>query len=181
LEECFHEQTEFIYAYETGLSSDPEMNSRLSALAKLTCLSNSDAHSLENIGREANVMELTSASYENIYQIIKGKKRLVAGDVEGMIETIEFYPEEGMYHLDGHRDCHFSCNPEESRRLHNLCPHCGRPLDLLLNKNYLNRISLEILELSLHSEMIIPESAGYEHGLVIEILFSVAKCISSDA
>ncbi|HPW05892.1 MAG TPA: endonuclease Q family protein [bacterium] len=128
LEECFHEQTEFIYAYETGLSSDPEMNWRLSALDKLTCLSNSDAHSLENIGREANVMELTSASYENIYQIIKGKKRLVAGDVEGMIETIEFYPEEGMYHLDGHRDCHFSCNPEESRRLHNLCPHCGRPL-----------------------------------------------------
>lgn len=128
LEECFHEQSEFIYAYETGLSSDPEMNWRLSALDKLTCLSNSDAHSLENIGREANVMELASDSYNNIYQVIKDNKRIVAGDTEGMIETIEFYPEEGMYHFDGHRDCHFSCSPEESKRLHNICPRCGRPL-----------------------------------------------------
>lgn len=128
IEECFHEQSEFIYAYETGLSSDPEMNWRLSALDKLTCLSNSDAHSLENIGREANVMELKDDSYEAIYQAIKGNKRLAAGDAEGMIETIEFYPEEGMYHFDGHRDCNFSCSPEESKRLRNLCPRCGRPL-----------------------------------------------------
>jgi len=128
IEECFHEQSEFIYAYETGLSSDPEMNWCLSALDKLTCLSNSDAHSLENIGREANVMELAVDGYDNIYQIIKNNKRIAAGDTEGMLETIEFYPEEGTYHLDGHRDCHFSCRPEESKRLRNICPRCGRPL-----------------------------------------------------
>lgn len=135
LEECFCEQTEFIYAYETGLSSDPEMNWRLSALDNLTCLSNSDAHSLENIGREANVMKLAVVSYQNIYQVIRGNKRIVAGDHEGMLETIEFYPEEGMYHLDGHSNCNFSCLPEESRRCHNICPHCRRPLTIgVLNR-----------------------------------------------
>lgn len=127
-EECFHEQTEFIYAYETGLSSDPEMNWRLSALDNLTCLSNSDAHSLENIGREANIMSLAEDRYDHIFQIIKEHRRSSDLTSEGMMATIEFYPEEGMYHWDGHRDCHFSCAPTESRRLKGLCPRCGRPL-----------------------------------------------------
>ena len=121
LEECFKEQTKNIYAYETGLSSDPEMNWRLSALDKLTVLSNSDAHSLANIGREANVMEIKEPlTYQNIYDNIRLKK--------GMEFTIEFYPEEGMYHFDGHRDCAFSCEPAASRRLKNICPKCGKPL-----------------------------------------------------
>ena len=128
LEECFHEQTEFIYAYETGLSSDPEMNWRLSALDNLTCLSNSDAHSLENIGREANIMSLTEDRYDHIFQIIKEQRRSPDLKTEGMMATIEFYPEEGMYHWDGHRDCNFSCAPTESHRLKGLCPRCGRPL-----------------------------------------------------
>ena len=128
LEECFHEETENIYAYETGLSSDPAMNWRLSALDKLTCLSNSDAHSLDNIGREANVMILFKDDYASIYQIIKEHLRTKNEQREGMLATIEFYPEEGMYHLDGHRDCAFSCQPEESRRLKNICPICGKPL-----------------------------------------------------
>jgi len=127
-EECFHEQTEFIYAYETGLSSDPEMNWRLSTLDNLTCLSNSDAHSLENIGREANIMSLAEDRYDHIFQIIKERRRSTNLASEGMIATIEFYPEEGMYHWDGHRDCSFSCAPTESRRLKGLCPHCGHPL-----------------------------------------------------
>ncbi|MEI6529611.1 MAG: endonuclease Q family protein [Candidatus Falkowbacteria bacterium] len=121
LEDCFGDQTKYIYAYETGLSSDPEMNWRLSALDKLTLLSNSDAHSLNNIGREANIMEISEPiTYQKIYDNIKDKK--------GMIATIEFYPEEGMYHLDGHRDCKFSCEPSESHKLKNLCPICKRPL-----------------------------------------------------
>ena len=120
-EECFKDQTENIYAYETGLSSDPEMNWRLSALDKLTVLSNSDAHSTSNIAREANVMEISEPiSYQKIYDNIKNKT--------GMIETIEFYPEEGMYHLDGHRDCKFVCEPSESRKLKNICPVCKKPL-----------------------------------------------------
>jgi uncharacterized protein (TIGR00375 family) len=121
MEECFKEQTENIYAYETGLSSDPEMNWRLSALDKLTVLSNSDAHSLVNIGREANVMEIEAPlTYQKIYDNVKFKR--------GMKFTIEFYPEEGMYHFDGHRDCGFSCEPAQSRKLKNICPKCQKPL-----------------------------------------------------
>ncbi|MFA5184851.1 MAG: endonuclease Q family protein [Patescibacteria group bacterium] len=121
LSECFQNQVGHIYAIETGLSSDPEMNWRLSALDKLTILSSSDAHSLVNLGREANVMEISEpVTYQKIYDQIKNKT--------GMKMTLEFYPEEGMYHFDGHRDCHFSCKPEESRRLKNLCPVCKKPL-----------------------------------------------------
>ena len=124
LEECFGDQTEFIYAYETGLSSDPEMNWRVSALDKLTLLSNSDAHSPANIAREANVFDLSEFSYAEIYNIIKNKES------EKILYTIEFYPEEGMYHWDGHRDCGFSCEPSEAKKLKGLCPKCGRPLTI---------------------------------------------------
>jgi len=121
LEECFHEQTEHIYAFETGLSSDPAMNWRVSSLDRLTMLSSSDAHSLSNIAREANVMDITGApTYQKIYDNLKNKT--------GMKMTIEFYPEEGMYHLDGHRNCSFSCEPAESRKHNNLCPVCHKPL-----------------------------------------------------
>jgi len=137
LEDCFHEETKNIYAYETGLSSDPSMNWRLSALDKLTCLSNSDAHSLENIGREANIMSLFKDSYDNIYRVIKNNLRSQDLKQEGMMATIEFYPEEGLYHLDGHRLCNFSCEPEVSSSLKNICPVCDRPLVI----GVLNRVN----------------------------------------
>jgi uncharacterized protein (TIGR00375 family) len=124
LEECFDDQTEFIYAYETGLSSDPEMNWRVSALDKLTLLSNSDAHSPANIAREANVFDLDEFSYAEIYNIIKNKQS------EKILYTIEFYPEEGMYHFDGHRDCNFSCETNEAKKLKGLCPVCKKPLTI---------------------------------------------------
>jgi DNA helicase-2/ATP-dependent DNA helicase PcrA len=124
LEECFGDETGNIYAYETGLSSDPEMNWRVSALDKLTLLSNSDAHSPANIAREANVFELGEFSYAEIYNIIKSKQS------EKILYTIEFYPEEGMYHFDGHRDCGFSCEPAEALKLKGICPKCGRPLTI---------------------------------------------------
>ncbi len=121
LKECFQDQAGHIYAIETGLSSDPAMNWRLSGLDKLTVLSNSDAHSLANIGREANIMNFDGVpTYQKIYDNIKYKT--------GMEMTLEFYPEEGMYHFDGHRDCRFSCEPSESRRLKNICPVCHKPL-----------------------------------------------------
>lgn len=130
LKECFQEELNNIYAFETGLSSDPQMNWQLSSLDNLTCLSSSDAHSLENIGREANIMELAKLSYTNIYRVIKNNVKVIAGDSEGMIGTIEFYPEEGMYHLDGHRQCNFSCDPEKSRKLKGLCPVCNKSLTM---------------------------------------------------
>jgi uncharacterized protein (TIGR00375 family) len=122
LEECFDEETDKIFAYETGLSSDPEMNWRLSKLDGLTLLSNSDAHSLNNIAREANVFDLEEITYQEIYQAIKKK------DLNKIKETIEFYPEEGMYHYDGHRSCGICFSPQESLKNKNICPICHKPL-----------------------------------------------------
>jgi len=124
MEECFEDYTKYIYAYETGLSSDPEMNWRLSALDNLTLLSNSDAHSLPNLGREANVMELSKITYNEIYEAIKNR------DTKKIKYSIEFYPEEGMYHYDGHRDCGISFTPEESKKNKNVCPICKKPLTI---------------------------------------------------
>jgi uncharacterized protein (TIGR00375 family) len=134
LEACFHEQVDHIYAIETGLSSDPAMNWRLSALDQLTILSSSDAHSLHNIGREANIFQFKAEpTYSQIYEMIKHQTQAKldsTGQViePGLLSTIEFYPEEGMYHFDGHRNCNFSCEPAVSRGYHNLCPVCHKPL-----------------------------------------------------
>jgi|WetSurMetagenome_2_1015567.scaffolds.fasta_scaffold04666_8 DNA helicase II / ATP-dependent DNA helicase PcrA len=129
MEECFREQTKNIYAYETGLSSDPEMNWRLSALDNLTLLSNSDAHSLANLGRECNMFDLKKFSYQEIYDIIKNK------EIKKIIKTIEFYPEEGMYHFDGHLNCNISCPPEQTKKYKNICPVCKKPLTIgVLNR-----------------------------------------------
>ena len=154
LADCFKEETENIYAIETGLSSDPAMNWRLSALDNLTILSSSDAHSLANIGREANVIELKSRpSYQEIYGIIKERRRFLpqSAGVSGLVETLEFYPEEGMYHIDGHRDCGFSCLPAESRRLKGICPKCHKPLVI----GVLSRVE----ELADRPEGFLPEKA----------------------
>ena len=129
LEDCFQEETEYIYAYETGLSSDPPMNWRWSALDKLVLLSNSDAHSLSNLAREANVIDLPELTYFAFYNILKNR------DKQKIVATLEFFPEEGMYHFDGHRQCGFSCAPEETKKLHGLCPYCRKPLTIgVLNR-----------------------------------------------
>jgi len=117
LEECFGDLTPYIYAIETGLSSDPSMNWRLSALDSITLISNSDAHSAPKIGREANIFE-TDVSFESIRQAVKTKK--------GFIGTVEFFPEEGKYHYDGHRLCGVNLTPEETLQHNYLCPVCGR-------------------------------------------------------
>ena len=132
MEECFGEYTKDIYAYETGLSSDPEMNWRLSALDKFTLLSNSDAHSLPNIAREANVFELEKVAYDELHDVIKGvetPRRGVSTTGKSYLDyTIEFYPEEGMYHFDGHRDCGVRFTPAETKKHKNICPKCKKPL-----------------------------------------------------
>lgn len=124
LEECFEELTPHIKAIETGLSSDPLMNWRLSELNDIALVSNSDAHSGPQIGREANVMEMRERTYDEIIDIISKK------DKKRFLYTIEFFPEEGMYHVDGHRDCDFFCEPKESKRLKNICPKCKKPLTI---------------------------------------------------
>jgi uncharacterized protein (TIGR00375 family) len=117
LEECFDELTPHIYAIETGLSSDPAMNRRLSALDRITLVSNSDAHSAPKIGREANIFD-TEISYPAMMDSIKTRK--------GFSGTIEFFPEEGKYHNDGHRACGVSLLPRETIRHDYLCPVCGK-------------------------------------------------------
>lgn len=125
LEECFEDLTPHIYAIETGLSSDPEMNWRLSQLDNITLISNSDAHSPANLGREANVFDLNEETYDEIYEVIKNK------DKKKFLYTIEFYPEEGKYHYDGHRACKFVCHPSETKKKYkNICPKCKKPLVL---------------------------------------------------
>ncbi len=127
LEECFGKYTDKIYAYETGLSSDPEMNWRVSALDNLTLLSNSDAHSLPNLAREANVFDLKKTTYNEIYKVIKNKQ--TKKEFGSFLDyTIEFYPEEGMYHYDGHRNCGVSFSPEQTKKHKGICPKCKKPL-----------------------------------------------------
>jgi uncharacterized protein (TIGR00375 family) len=124
VEECFGDMTKYIYAFETGLSSDPEMNWRFSGTDKFTIVSASDAHSLPRIGREANVMEIPEAemNYAEFFRIIKEK------DTERFKFTIEYFPEEGKYHLDGHATCKVCMTPEQTRKHHGECPVCGRKL-----------------------------------------------------
>ena len=102
MEECFEELTPQIHAVETGLSSDPPMNWRLSALDGLQLISNSDAHSPAKLGREANLLSIPM-SYGGLYGAIQRG--------EGLAGTIEFFPEEGKYHFDGHRKCHLCITP----------------------------------------------------------------------
>ncbi len=125
IEECFEEYTKYIYAIETGLSSDPEMNWQLSALDNITLISNSDAHSPAKIGREANIFEGKKIDYNLIKEAIKKKS-----DDLKLVKTIEFFPEEGKYHWDGHRNCEICLSPEESAKYNNICPRCGRPLTI---------------------------------------------------
>ncbi|MBM3251128.1 MAG: DNA helicase UvrD [Candidatus Nealsonbacteria bacterium] len=128
LEECFEEYSKYIYAGETGLSADPEMLWRMSDGRRITLISNSDAHSLAKLGREANVFD-AELSYFAIVEAIKTK------NPKKFLWTIEFFPEEGKYHYDGHRACGLRTSPEESRRYNNICPNCGKPLTIgVLNR-----------------------------------------------
>ena len=122
VEECFGDRAKFIHALETGLSSDPEMNWRLSRLDNYNLVSFSDSHSYWpwRIGREASVFDLKELTYANLIRAIRTG--------EGLVETIEVDPNYGKYHFDGHRNCGVSFSPEESKKHNNICPVCKRPL-----------------------------------------------------
>jgi uncharacterized protein (TIGR00375 family) len=118
IEECFEDLTGHIHALETGLSSDPPMNWRLSMLDRFTLVSNSDAHSPGNLAREANLFD-TELSYPHIADALAGR------DKRGFAGTIEFFPEEGKYHWDGHRNCKVCQRPADTRATGGICPVCG--------------------------------------------------------
>ena len=123
LEEAFGDEIRYINAIETGLSSDPPMNWLISKLDNIALLSNSDAHSPSHLGREANVFNINLNYFELIDSIIKKDKNR-------FLFTIEFFPEEGKYHFDGHRNCGISMSPEESVKIKNICPKCHKPMTL---------------------------------------------------
>ena len=121
VEECFEELAPYIHALETGLSSDPAMNWRISKLDRYQLVSNSDAHSPSKLGREANLLDI-DCSYEGLYRAIQTG--------QGLEGTVEFFPEEGKYHFDGHRKCGVSLSPVEAERLGGICPVCGKKLTM---------------------------------------------------
>ena len=119
IEECFEDLTENIFAVETGLSSDPPMNWLCSFLDKFTLISNSDAHSPEKLGRDANIFD-TELSYFSI------KEALKTGNPQKFLGTIDLFPQEGKYHFDGHRKCGVRWKPEETAEHDGICPQCGK-------------------------------------------------------
>jgi len=123
IEECFGEYAKDIYALETGLSSDPGMNWRWSELDRFSLISNSDSHSPWKIAREANIFD-TEMSYNGVTDALKTK------DNKKFLSTIEFFPEEGKYHYDGHRNCNVRFNPSETKKNKGICPKCGKPLTI---------------------------------------------------
>lgn len=126
IDDCYGDLAEHIFAVETGLSSDPEMNWRVSSLDKYRLVSNSDAHSPAKLAREATVFD-TEPDYFNIMNALKTGK--------GYVGTVEFFPEEGKYHEDGHRKCNICLTPEETKKLNGICPVCGKPLTIgVLNR-----------------------------------------------
>ncbi|BBO76761.1 DNA helicase [Desulfosarcina widdelii] len=144
IEECFGDLSPYIFAAETGLSSDPAMNWRVSGLDHITLISNSDAHSPAKLGREANIFT-TELNYYSM------RLAMESGDRDQFAGTFEFYPEEGKYHVDGHRKCAVYFTPAETKRLSGKCPVCGKPLTL----GVLHRVE----ELATRDEGIRPERA----------------------
>ena len=144
IEDCFEKYTPKIFALETGLSSDPGMNWRLSALDRFALVSNSDSHSPAKIGREANVFDC-DLDYAAIRDALRTK------DKKRFLYTIEFFPEEGKYHYDGHRLCGVRFSPEESRKNNNRCPKCKKPLTI----GVMNRVN----QLADRKEGFVPSNA----------------------
>jgi uncharacterized protein (TIGR00375 family) len=121
MEDAFGDLTKHIFAVETGLSSDPPMNWRLKQLDDYILISNSDAHSPGKLGREANIFD-TELSYDGIYKALSDKND------KGLVSTLEFFPEEGKYHYDGHRSCQVRWHPKETLKNKGVCSGCGKPV-----------------------------------------------------
>lgn len=150
IEDCYGDLSEHIFAVETGLSSDPEMNWHVSKLDKFRLVSNSDAHSASKLAREATVFS-TDPNYYSIMNALK------TGD--GYTGTVEFFPEEGKYHEDGHRKCNVCMTPEETKQHNGICPVCGKPMTI--------GVSYRVNELSDRKEIITPPlTAGKVFSLV---------------
>jgi uncharacterized protein (TIGR00375 family) len=163
--DCFGEQTSKIFALETGLSSDPAMNWRLSALDNFTLISNSDSHSPSKIGREANVFDC-ELDYKSIRDVLRTK------DKKRFLYTIEFFPEEGKYHFDGHRLCDMRLSPKETRQHGGKCPKCGKAVTV----GVMNRVE----QLADRPEGFQPTNAiPYKNMIPLEEIIAEARGVKS--
>ena len=151
IEECFGDLTDHIFALETGLSSDPAMNRLVSSLDRFTLISNSDCHSPAKLGREANLL----ATGFDFVALREALKHPADG---GFLGTVEFFPEEGKYHFDGHRKCNVCLDPHESRATNDRCPVCERPLTI--------GVSHRVLELADREQPLYPAGGGVVHSLI---------------
>ena len=150
IEDCYGDLSEHIFALETGLSSDPEMNWRVSKLDKYRLVSNSDAHSASKLAREATVFNIAP----NYYSIMNALKT-----GEGYVGTVEFFPEEGKYHEDGHRKCNICMSAEETKKHNGICPVCGKPMTI--------GVSYRVNELADKKDLkILPKTAGKVYSLI---------------
>jgi len=164
IEDCFEKQTPKIFAGETGLSSDPAMNWRLSCLDRITLISNSDSHSPQKIGREANVFDC-ELDYKTIREVLKTK------DKKRFLYTIEFFPQEGKYHFDGHRLCGICWSPKETKENKGICPKCKRPVTV----GVMNRVE----QLADRPEGFVPENAiPYKNLIPLDEIIAEAKGIA---
>ncbi len=167
LEEAFGKYVSKITALETGLSSDPPMNWRLSALDRFSLISNSDSHSPQRIGREANVFDC-DLDYWEIKKVLETK------DKSRFLYTIEFFPEEGKYHYDGHRNCNIRFHPQETKKYKGICPVCGRPL----TRGVLYRVE----ELADRPEGFVPQKViGYKSLVPLDEIIAEAKGINKSS
>lgn len=165
IEECFEDVTDKIYSLETGLSSDPAMNWHWDALDRFSLLSNSDAHSPSKIGREANVFK-EKFGYKELIEILKTK------DKEKFSYTVEFFPQEGKYHWDGHRKCNARLSPEESKNLNYRCPRCGSKVTV--------GVMQRVENLGKRSEGFVLENApGFKS--LVPLIEIIASCIKAGA
>ncbi len=164
IEDCFEGQTSKIFALETGLSSDPAMNWRLSALDRFTLISNSDSHSPSKIGREANVFNC-ELDYMTIRDVLRTK------DKKRFLYTVEFFPEEGKYHYDGHRLCGVRFSPQETKAHNGRCPKCGKPVTV----GVVNRVE----SLADRPEGFVPPNAiPYKNLIPLEEIIAGAKGVA---
>lgn len=172
IEECFGDLSKHIFAIETGLSSDPPMNWKNSWLDKISLISNSDAHSLGVLGREANIFEGEKISYDLLFEAIKNSSISARAAKKNkaplqLVKTIEFYPDEGRYHFDGHSNCKVVLHPREAKKIKNICPICGKILTL----GVLHRAD----ELADRKEAGIPKDrAGFVYSVELEKIIAEA-------
>lgn len=167
IEECFGDLSEQIFALETGLSSDPEMNRRISALDRFSLISNSDCHSPAKLGREANIFN-TALDFFSMQEAIRDPVDTFGH--QNFTATIEFYPEEGKYHCDGHRKCGVCLEPDQTVKEKGICPQCGKPLTI--------GVLYRVMELADRSQPVYPNGSPAVHSLVPlpELLGELFNC-----